>query len=72
MQAIPAANALQIEAEAKFLRAHYYFELVKLFRNVPWIDETINYSERNFLVPNTVDVYPKIEADFKFAADNLT
>jgi len=71
IQNISAANALQIEAEAKFLRAHYYFELVKLFRNVPWIDETINYGERNFLVPNTVDVYPKIEADFKFAADNL-
>ena len=69
---ISAANAIQIEAEAKFLRGHYYTELVKLFKNVPWIDETINYGERNYLVPNTVDVYPKIEADFKFAADNLT
>ncbi|HBE41062.1 MAG TPA: RagB/SusD family nutrient uptake outer membrane protein [Bacteroidales bacterium] len=72
VQNIPAANALQIEAEARFLRAHYYFELVKLFRNIPWIDETISYGEKNYLVPNTVDIYPKIEADMKFAADNLT
>lgn len=72
VEGIPPANALQMEAEAKFLRAHYYFELVKLFRNVPWIDETISYSEKNYLVPNTVDIYPKIEADIKFAADNLT
>ena len=42
------------------------------FRNVPWIDETITYADGNYFVPNTVDVYPKIEEDFKFAADNLT
>jgi hypothetical protein len=70
---IAPEKSLQIEAEAKFLRAVLYFEqLVKFFRNVPWIDETMNYTERNYLVPNTVDVYPKIEEDLKFAADNLT
>lgn len=63
---------LQIEAETKFLRGVYYLYLAMFFRNVPWIDETINYSERNYFVPNTADIYPKIEADFSFAADNLT
>lgn len=65
-------NLTQIEAEAKFLRAVYYHYLVIFFRNVPWIDESVNYSERNFFVPNTVDIYPNIEADLKFAAENLT
>jgi hypothetical protein len=63
---------LQVEAEAKFLRGVYYLYLAMYFRNVPWIDETVNYNGRNYFVPNDVDVYPKIEADFKFAADNLT
>lgn len=65
-------NLKQIESEAKFLRAHYYFELVRFFRNVPWVDENVNYNDRNYYVPNTVDIYPNIEADLKFAADNLT
>ena len=63
---------VQIEAEAKFLRGVYYLYLAMLWKNVPWIDETVNYSDRNYLVSNTVNIYPKIEADFKFAADNLT
>jgi starch-binding outer membrane protein, SusD/RagB family len=63
---------LQIEAEAKFLRGVFYLELAKWWKNVPWIDETIDYSEGNYLVSNTENIYPKIEADFVFAGDHLT
>jgi hypothetical protein len=66
------ASIKQMEAEARFLRGVFYHYLVMFFKNVPWIDETVTYSDRNYLVPNTVDVYPFIEADFKFAGDNLT
>ncbi|MFC4871047.1 RagB/SusD family nutrient uptake outer membrane protein [Negadavirga shengliensis] len=62
---------LQVEAEARFLRGVYYLYLAMFYRNVPWIDETVTYAERNYFVTNTVDIYPKIEADFSFAADNL-
>ncbi len=65
-------HLLQVEAEAKFLRGYFYTYLVMFFRNVPWIDESINYGEGNYYVPNTMDVYPEIEADFMFAASNLT
>ena len=63
---------LQFEAEAKVLRAYYHFYLTQLFKHVPWIDETVEYTAKNYLVPNTEDIYPKIEADVKFAANNLT
>jgi hypothetical protein len=69
------ADAKVVEAEARFLRAHYYSELRKMFKMVPWIDETTtDYSKPNlndFNKPNTEDVWPKIEADFKFASENL-
>jgi hypothetical protein len=55
------------KAQARFLRGHYYFELKKLFNNVPWIDETTVDLKQ----PNTVDIWPNIEADFKFAYDSL-
>jgi hypothetical protein len=54
-------------AQARFLRGHYYFDLKKMFNNVPWIDETVT----NFVQPNTMDIWPNIEADFKFAYENL-
>jgi len=38
-----------------------------MFNNVPWIDETTT----DFNQPNTTDIWPKIEADFQFAFDNL-
>jgi len=54
-------------AEARFLRGHYYFELRRFFKMVPWVDENTT----DFKQPNDADVFPKIEADFKAAIDNL-
>jgi hypothetical protein len=54
-------------AQARFLRGHYYFELKKMFNNVPWIDETTT----DYIQPNNADIWPNIEADFKFAYENL-
>lgn len=62
----------RIVGEARFLRGHYYFELKKLFGNVPWVDETTEDPDAQ---PNTgsnhPDVWQKIEEDFQFAKDNL-
>lgn len=54
-------------AEARFLRGHYYFELKKMFNNVPWIDEETEDVNQ----PNNEDIWPNIEEDFQFAYDNL-
>lgn len=65
------ADKKRIAAEARFLRAHYYFELKRSFNMVPYIDETLDYGQGIELVKNDVDIWPKIETDFKFAQDNL-
>ena len=64
---LTAAQRTEFSAEAKFLRAHYYFELRRFFNMVPWIDETTT----DFNQPNNADVYPKIEADLLVAVDSL-
>ena len=65
----------ELAAEAKFLRAHFYFDLKKMFDNVPWIsEEDVSYSKLDvdqFKIPNDKDIWPLIEADFKFAAEHL-
>src|SRR5690606_11383332 len=53
--------------EARFLRGHYYFDLKKMFNRVPWIDENTT----DFNQPNEEDVWPRIEADFQYAMENL-
>ncbi len=54
-------------AQARGLRGHYYFELKKIWNNVPFVDENATESR----LPNDRDIWPDIEGDFSFAADNL-
>lgn len=58
----------QLTGEAKFLRAHYYFDGYKNFKNIPFIDETV-ISE--FRILNDQDIFPKIEADLQDAISKL-
>lgn len=55
-----------IVGQARFLRGHFHFDAKRMWKNIPFIDEnTTSYS-------NTEDVWPKIEADFQYAYENLT
>ncbi|MBR6194530.1 MAG: RagB/SusD family nutrient uptake outer membrane protein [Prevotella sp.] len=63
------------EGEVRFLRAHFYFKLVQMWYQVPWVDEEVykNHSEEQ--TPNNQftheELMDKIVADFKFAYDVL-
>lgn len=61
-------------AEAKFLRAFYYFELVKFFGDVPLIiDKRIGIEEaRQFPRTPKAEVYAQIEQDLAAAATVLS
>lgn len=60
-------RATEVQAEARLLRAHYYFYLVRAFKNVPLITEATT----DPAVDNTADVYPAIVSDLTFAVQNL-
>lgn len=68
---ISAADKLRIEAQARFLRAHYHMDAKKMWNNVPFVDEKISYAAGNFNVANTTDIWPNIVADLDFAITNL-
>ena len=70
---VTAADVTRISAEARFLRAHYHFDLAKFFGNIPYIDESITYAAGNFLVANGGKdaAMAKIEADMAYAYANL-
>ena len=63
----------QVIAQARFLRAYYYFELTKWFGDVPLVvDRRILFGDQFELdrTPQS-EVYAQIEADLMYAADNL-
>lgn len=64
------SDTLKVSAEAKFLRAHYHFELRKNFGKIQWVDEGQTYSKGNYNTPN-LEVLPMIEADLAYAYANL-
>ncbi len=65
------ADTTEVRAEALFLRALYHFEAKKMWNNIPYVDESIDFGSNNYLIPNTTDAWPMIEADFNYAIANL-
>ena len=70
-----AETARQRDAEVRFLRAHFYFKLVTMFRQVPWIDEEVYKNNAQEQTRNDEFTYEqlfqKIIDDFKVAYDVL-
>jgi starch-binding outer membrane protein, SusD/RagB family len=62
-----------VVAQARFLRGHYHFEGRKVFNKVPYIDDKMYVSSdaNSTKLPNTEEIWPKIEADLDFAYKNL-
>lgn len=71
---VPMDEALKARyrAEAIFLRAYFYFDLVRLFENVPLFTEPVATSEMFDVVQaDPAAVYAQIEADLLEALPNL-
>ena len=70
---IDASDAFKTRtsAEAKFLRAYFYFELVRYFENIPLMTETIKGSDETVAQADPVDVYNLIASDLYDAIAGL-
>lgn len=69
---LDAATKARYIAEAKFLRAYYYFWLIRLFKNVPLTTAPIPESQIYDQVQAPPDsVYAQIESDLKAAIPDL-
>lgn len=69
-KSVSADRAIQVQAEARMLRAHYYFFLYRVFKNLPYVDENTS-TDAAKTVPNDTDILPKIIEDLVFASANL-
>ena len=71
---VAEGDGSRIEAEARFIRAWMYFNLVRSYGDVPLVLETIGPfdEEIQFTRVPTVEVYDVIISDLEFALGNLT
>lgn len=64
-------------AEARFLRGHFHFDAKKMWNHVPYISDSVaqdaidNGNKVYQSLSNKPDIWPDIEADFRFAFDHL-
>src|SRR5678810_376954 len=66
------ALANRLSAEVRFLRAFFYFDLVRYYGKVPIIDHPASAAEANAISRSAVaDVYKFIIDDLQFAVANL-
>jgi len=73
---IPEDLKTRLIAEARFLRAYYYFNLVRCYGDVPLVDKVIDADnaadlEKAVARAPVADVYALIESDLEFAMSNL-
>lgn len=72
---IGAERTTQRVAEVKFLRAHFYYKLLQMFRQVPWIDEEVYKNKTSEKTTNTEftyeELFGKVIKDFEEAYNNL-
>lgn len=78
MEKIPAADMSdevkkRFTAEALTLRSLYYFELVRMFGNIPLVLQTIKFDDDYWNIPQAKpsDVYAQIESDLLKAIPDL-
>ncbi|HVV55764.1 MAG TPA: RagB/SusD family nutrient uptake outer membrane protein [Mucilaginibacter sp.] len=68
---LSSADAAEITGEARFIRGVFHLEAAKIWRNVPYVDESVTYSAGNYNVGNPGPIWDKIEADFTAAMNAL-
>ncbi len=66
-------NRLKFEAEAKFVRAYAYFNLVRLYGDIPLVDRVIGNQDTDvsFTRVATADIYDLIVEDLNIAISGL-
>lgn len=74
-QKLGSETAKEREAEVRFLRAHFYFKLIQMYRQVPWIDENVYKNKSQESTRNDEFTYQqlmeKVIADFETAYNTL-
>lgn len=66
-----AADQNRLEAELRFLRGYFYFELIKRYKDVILYDEDLKAISKDKALSSEEAGWDMVQADLDFAAENL-
>lgn len=64
-------DKVRLEGELRFLRAYFYFELIKRYKDVILYDEDLKAITKDKAVSPESKCWDMVESDLEFAAENL-
>jgi hypothetical protein len=68
---VAATDKVLIEAQARFLRGHFYFELARTYDKTPYVTPEDDLATGIKEIANDMSLWPMIEEDFLYAYNNL-
>ncbi len=75
LKGLKPTNLNELIGELRLIRGHFYFDLIRIFYNIPYIDENSNSAvDASKASPTQFtrdQIYDKIDSDFTYAYNNL-
>lgn len=71
IQAINPDDLDEKMAELRLMRGHYYFDLIRIFERIPYLEQDSDPSSTRADEFTREEIYDKIAADFQYAWENL-
>ncbi|WP_243348244.1 RagB/SusD family nutrient uptake outer membrane protein [Parabacteroides sp. FAFU027] len=71
INSINPENKAELLGELRLIRGHFYFDLIRIFDRIPYIDENTNAINARYDELTREQIYDKIYDDLKFGYDNI-
>lgn len=71
VEAIDPSDIDEKMAELRLMRGHYYFDLIRIFERIPYLDQNSDANTTRADEFTRDEIFDKIEADFQYAWENL-
>lgn len=71
INSISPENKEELLGELRLIRGHFYFDLIRIFERIPYIDENTNAISARYDELTRDQIYDKIYDDLKFGYDNI-
>lgn len=68
---VPEESYVSIQAQVKFLRSYYYYYLVELYGDVPWVTTMLSLDSADLPQTPKAEIVKHLYDDLDFAAANL-
>lgn len=71
IEALNPENKDELFGELRLIRGHFYFDLIRIFKRIPYLDEKTNGNSARYDEFTRDEIYQKIYDDLKYGFDHI-